>query len=62
VVTLFDAGNKLVMLPDDGLQNREAFAAGKFVAPHGACIERAGNIFVAEWVEAGRVNKLRRRA
>ena len=32
---------------------------GKFVAPHGACFDHEGNIFVVEWVEVGRVTKLR---
>lgn len=45
---------------DEGIrnQNREAFTAGKFVAPHDACFDREQNIFVAEWVEVGRVSKL----
>src|SRR5664280_2848282 len=33
------------------------FTAGKFVAPHGACFDHKGNIFVVEWVEVGRVTK-----
>ncbi len=33
---------------------------GKFVHPHDACFDHAGNIFVAEWVATGRVTKLRR--
>lgn len=33
---------------------------GKFVHPHDACFDAAGNIFVAEWVASGRVSKLRR--
>ena len=36
------------------------FRPGKFVSPHGACFDHAGNIFVTEWVEVGRVTKLRR--
>jgi hypothetical protein len=36
------------------------FAPGRFVCPHGACFDHAGNIFVVEWVESGRVTKLRR--
>jgi hypothetical protein len=36
------------------------FSAGRFVCPHGACFDHDGNIFVVEWVEAGRVTKLRR--
>jgi hypothetical protein len=72
VVTLFDKDNKPVVQLGDGQkadgktyegirdQNRAAFTAGKFVAPHGACFDHDGNIFVAEWVEVGRVSKLRK--
>jgi sugar lactone lactonase YvrE len=72
VVTLFDANNKpLVQLGDarmpdgktyEGIRDkdRSVFQPGKFVAPHGACFDKAGNIFVAEWVEVGRVSKLRK--
>jgi hypothetical protein len=35
------------------------FVPGRFVCPHGACFDHSGNIFVAEWVESGRVTKLR---
>jgi hypothetical protein len=38
------------------------FTPGRFVCPHGACFDHAGNIFVVEWVESGRVTKLRRLA
>jgi hypothetical protein len=40
--------------------SRDHFTPGKFVAPHGACFDHNGNIFVVEWVEIGRVTKLRR--
>lgn len=33
---------------------------GKFVHPHDACFDSAGNIYVAEWVDTGRVTKLRK--
>jgi hypothetical protein len=36
------------------------FAAGKFIAPHGATFDHAGNIFIVEFVEIGRVTKLRK--
>jgi hypothetical protein len=36
------------------------FTPGRFVCPHGACFDHEGNIFVVEWVESGRVTKLRR--
>src|ERR1022692_3494234 len=67
-VTLFDRNNKVVaQLGDDSkskwretrIKAREAFTPGKFVAPHGACFDHLGNIFVVEWVEVGRVSKLR---
>ena len=41
-------------------QSRDHFIPGKFVCPHGACFDHAGNIFVVEWVEVGRVSKLRK--
>jgi len=68
-VTLFDRNNRLITHLGDGghykgirEQAREAFKEGKFVAPHGACFDHAGNIFVVEWVEVGRITKLRRTA
>jgi DNA-binding beta-propeller fold protein YncE len=68
-VTLFDANNRLIAhLGDGGHYNgirdksRDKFTAGKFVAPHGASFDHAGNIFVVEWVEVGRVTKLRKLA
>ena len=33
---------------------------GRFVHPHDACFDKEGNIFVAEWVNSGRVTKLTR--
>ena len=33
---------------------------GKFVHPHDACFDSAGNVFVAEWVSTGRITKLTR--
>jgi sugar lactone lactonase YvrE len=68
-VTLLDRGNKVIaQLGDDSAANtwkdlrkqpRDKFIPGKFVCPHGACFDHAGNIFVVEWVEVGRVSKLR---
>lgn len=66
-VTLFDRQNKLIAHLGDGIhykgvreKARDAFTAGKFVAPHGACFDHLGNIFVVEWVEVGRITKLRK--
>lgn len=71
-VTLLDKQNKvIVQLGDDSAANswekvrkldRTAFTPGKFVCPHGSCYDHNGNIFVVEWVEVGRVSKLRRLA
>ena len=67
-VTIMDRANQIIEnLGDDSASDymatrkltRENFKPGKFVCPHGACFDRAGNIFVVEWVEVGRVSKLR---
>lgn len=42
------------------VQDRSNFVPGRFICPHSACFDHEGNIFVVEWVEAGRVTKLRR--
>jgi hypothetical protein len=72
VVTLFDKQNRpLVQLGDgrqadgrtyEGIRNQErtAFTPGRFVAPHAACFASNGDIYVAEWVEVGRVTRLRK--
>jgi hypothetical protein len=41
-------------------RERDSFVPGKFICPHGACFDHDGNIFVVEWVEVGRVTKLRK--
>ncbi len=68
-VTLLDRNNQVIeQLGDDSgsewrktrALTRDHFTPGKFVCPHGACFDHAGNIFVVEWVEVGRVTKLRK--
>ena len=69
-VTVMDRENRIVQhLGDSNAPNwnnplrsqpRDAFIAGQFICPHGACFDRDGNIFVVEWVEVGRVTKLRK--
>lgn len=65
-VTLLDQENKLLCHLGDGEdfslreQPRDKFVPGKFIAPHAACFDSQGNIFVVEWVEVGRVTKLRK--
>jgi hypothetical protein len=69
-VTLIDSRNQVIEHLGDSnapvwnsplrTQPRDAFIPGQFICPHGACFDHAGNIFVVEWVEVGRVTKLRR--
>lgn len=65
-VTLLNEKNELVVHLGDGgnygLRDkpREQFIPGKFIAPHSACFDAHGNIYVVEWVEVGRVTKLRK--
>jgi hypothetical protein len=73
-VSLFDLNNKpIVHLGDDAdwiaevkkfqvRANTDLWRPGKFIHPHDACFDAAGNIFVVEWVDAGRVTKLRKLA
>ncbi len=48
-------GNKL-----RGQPNGEGWVSGKFLHPHDACFDKDGNIFIAEWVDTGRITKLRK--
>ena len=67
-VTIVDKDNNVIVHLGEGASNwrelrtkpRDQFVPGKFIAPHGACFDRDGNIFVAEWVEIGRITKLRK--
>jgi hypothetical protein len=68
-VTLMDRDNRVIEhLGDDSSTKwqdtrklpRDRFTAGKFVCPHSACFDREGNVFVVEWVEVGRVTKLKK--
>ena len=69
-VTLIDRSNHITAhLGDSNAPNwmnplrreaRDKFIPGQFICPHGACFDREGNIYVVEWVEVGRVTKLRK--
>ena len=68
-VTLMDGNDRvLTQLGEDDSnswgqlrkEERSHFIPGKFVCPHSACFDHDGNIFVVEWVEVGRVTRLRR--
>jgi hypothetical protein len=43
-----------------GSRDGQGWVAGKFLHPHDACFDPAGNIYVAEWVHTGRITKLRK--
>ena len=38
----------------------KTWEAGKFVHPHDACFDAHGNIYVAEWVDGGRISFLKK--
>jgi hypothetical protein len=72
-VSLFDKANKpIVHLGDDAAWRKKVldgfkvrrdakqWEAGKFVHPHDACFDKDGNIYVAEWVEGGRITFLKK--
>ena len=69
-VTLMDRGNAIAAHLGDSnapmwnnplrTQPRDQFIPGQFICPHGACFDSDGNIFVVEWVEVGRITKLRK--
>jgi hypothetical protein len=71
-VTLLDRQNQVVARLGDDRERIQAdsnfdirrdpgrWQDGRFVHPHDACFDKDGNIFVAEWVDTGRVSKLQR--
>lgn len=75
-ITLLDKDNKVIThlgedpewraaVLKDGMKLRreekgEGWVSGKFLHPHDACFDADGNIFVAEWVNTGRITKLRK--
>lgn len=68
-ITLIDGKNELIAQlgdqPDPKKRARngipmDQWLPGEFLAPHSACFDAAGNIYVMDWVSAGRVTKLER--
>lgn len=74
-ITLFDKNNKVIthlgyeeawtkrVLGGGKLTLRRdpsKYRPGRFVHPHDACFDKAGNIYVAEWVPKGRVTFLKK--
>lgn len=68
-VTILDKDNKLVtQIGDSGNDKKQAtnkippdqWVDGQFIAPHGLSWDKQGNLYVSEWMLAGRVVKLKR--
>jgi hypothetical protein len=67
-VMIMDSNRVVTHLGDDSASDwrntrileRNKFTPGNFIAPHSARFDHAGNLFVVDWVEIGRVTKLRR--
>ncbi|HEY6293578.1 MAG TPA: twin-arginine translocation signal domain-containing protein [Terriglobia bacterium] len=70
VVTIYDKENKPVTQLGDNPGVWEAkgwpnlpdttWVPGKFISPHAACWDKRGDIYVVEWIQEGRVTKLKR--
>jgi len=60
ITHLGDASPSSPPNPPRATPDRATFVPGQFIHPHGANFDHDGNIFVAEWVEIGRVTKLRK--
>jgi DNA-binding beta-propeller fold protein YncE len=68
-VTILDRDNKLVAHIGDSANDKkqatnqiapDQWVDGQFIAPHGVSWDGAGNLYVSEWMLAGRVVKLKR--
>jgi len=67
-VTILDKQNQVIAILGDNTDPKtngnngakpDQRKPGVFCAPHGATFDRAGNIYITEWVSDGRVMKLR---
>ncbi len=68
-VTILDKDNKLVTHLGDNIDPKKRatnkvpqsdWLDGQFIAPHGVCWDKQGNLYVEEWMAIGRVVKLKR--
>lgn len=69
-ITIFDREDRLIThLGEDQQAYKQQgwpnvpdnyFRDNRFSSPHGVCVDSAGNIYVAEWTQHGRVTKLNR--
>jgi hypothetical protein len=68
IAHLGDDSERIAADKPDGRERRQwtirfdetQWQQGKFVHPHDACFDADGNIYVAEWVQSGRITKLTR--
>jgi hypothetical protein len=72
-VTIFDKDNKAIVQLGDNPDHKKwsgngvpqkDWKDGEFIAPHGCCYDKDGNIFITEWLSnpCGRVTKLKKLA
>jgi DNA-binding beta-propeller fold protein YncE len=68
-LTILDGQNRLITHLGDNLDPKKRatnrlpeteWLDGQFIAPHGVCWDRDGNLYVEEWMAIGRIVKLRR--
>lgn len=68
-VSIFDKDNKLVTHLGDNMDPkkratnrvpRDGWMDGQFIAPHGVCWDKQGNLYIEEWMAIGRIVKLKR--
>lgn len=68
-LTILDRNNQLVTHLGDNVDpkkratNRvptEEWLDGQFIAPHGVCWDKQGNLYIEEWMAVGRIVKLKR--
>lgn len=68
-VTILDRRNRLITHLGDNIDPKKRatnrvpsseWLDGQFIAPHGICWDRAGNLYVEEWMAVGRIVKLKR--
>ncbi len=68
-ITLLDEDYRLIGhlgdQPDPSLRARngvprEVWRPGEFLAPHSACFDREGNLYVLDWLSSGRITRLKR--
>jgi len=69
-VTVFDHHDRLIChLGEDQQAHKQEkwpntaktyYRANKFSSPHGVCVDSTGDVYVAEWIQDGRITKLAR--